>query len=199
MQKCHWLTDNFMSGFQNKRVISSSFHCLLAKPHPHLQLPLAPWHLWAHSVLVTDSNQTVYYCPALGRFRNLIWFPRICSTALRSKVGMQVGAHASGFINRPNHWWLWYMSVIELLACHFRKPDPCLGSHRWFWPFGGSCAHLTILSNTLAPPNSNGKIAFCFTTSSFYSDLFPLFFVVSQIIIINLKSWFFFSHSNSTV
>lgn len=42
MQKCHQLADNFMPGFQNERVISSSFYCLLAKPHPHLQLPLAP-------------------------------------------------------------------------------------------------------------------------------------------------------------
>jgi len=42
MQKCHRLADKFMSDFKNKRVISSSFHHPLEKPHPHLRLPLAP-------------------------------------------------------------------------------------------------------------------------------------------------------------
>lgn len=76
----------------------------------------------------------VFYHPALSRFRNLIWFPRICSTALHSKVGMQVGSHASGFINRLNRWWLWCTSVIEESACSFRKNWPLgLGIRQQFW------------------------------------------------------------------
>lgn len=159
MQKCHWLADNFMSSFQNRRVISSSFHCLLAKLHPHLQLPLAPWHLWAHSVPVTDSNQMVFYHTVLSHFRNLIWFPRICSADFHSKIGVQMGTCVSSFINRTTRWWLSFMSVTDHLPVALENVTSYLAI---LTDSGGSYAHSTTLSNSPAS-NSNSKIAFCLT------------------------------------